>query len=167
MFWTLPMEGRRQGWLTAKFHADFREFLLHAAHRYGLWCPAYCLMPDHLHLHWMGVGLDSDQLNAMRWLRRQIHLVLPGFRLQHQAHDHVLRAEERGTNALHNHCVNYVLHNPKRGGLVERAEDWQFSGMMVPGFTRLNPFETDSWDIYWRYYAVECGGETAPKVTEA
>ena len=153
------MDHRRKGWLTPSFHSDFRELLLHAAYRHGTWCPAYCLMPDHFHLVWMGVAPDTDQLNAMRWLRRNAHFVLQGCRLQHQAHDHVLRAEERGTNSIHNHCVNYVLQNPARAGLVERADAWEFSGMMVPGFARMNPFEANSWDIYWRFYAAKCSGE--------
>ena len=50
VFWTLPVSHRQQGWLTDGFHAVFREMMLHAAAREGLLCPAYCLMPDHLHL---------------------------------------------------------------------------------------------------------------------
>ena len=42
--------------------------MLHAAAREGLFCPVYCLMPDHLHLVWMGLRLDTDQLNGMAFL---------------------------------------------------------------------------------------------------
>jgi putative transposase len=48
--WTLPISHRGQGWLTDSFHAAFCELLLHTAAREGLFCPTYCLMPDHLHL---------------------------------------------------------------------------------------------------------------------
>ena len=72
VFWTLTLEGRAQGWLNTLFHARFRELMLHAAARIQLLCPAYCLMPDHLHLVWMGLHQQSDQLNAMKFLR--IHL---------------------------------------------------------------------------------------------
>jgi len=64
--WTLPISHRQQGWLTDPFHAAFRELMLHTADREGLLCPAYCLMPDHLHLIWMGLRRDSDQRNG--WL---------------------------------------------------------------------------------------------------
>jgi len=44
IFWTMPVSCRQQGWLTNRFHAAFREMVLHAAVREGLICPAYCLM---------------------------------------------------------------------------------------------------------------------------
>lgn len=52
--------------------------MLHAAAREGLFCPAYCLMPDHLHLVWMGLRLDSDQLNGMSFLRTYLEPALVG-----------------------------------------------------------------------------------------
>jgi REP element-mobilizing transposase RayT len=50
--------------------------MLHAAAREGLFCPVYCLMPDHLHLVWMGLRLDSDQRNAMSFLRTYLEPAL-------------------------------------------------------------------------------------------
>jgi len=76
--WTLSTHDRATGWLTERFHARFRELMLHAAAREGLFCPAYCLMPDHLHLVWMGLRLDSDQLNAMSFLRTYLEPALVG-----------------------------------------------------------------------------------------
>ena len=66
VFWTLTLEHRAQGWLNAFFHARFRELMLHAAARSHLLCPAYCLMPDHLRLVWMGLRQQSDQLTESR-----------------------------------------------------------------------------------------------------
>ena len=70
VMWTLTIAGRRTGWLSEKFHARFRELSLHACAREGLICPVYVLMPDHLHLIWMGIAKDCDQLNGMRFLRK-------------------------------------------------------------------------------------------------
>src|SRR5690349_9865678 len=67
--WTLTMFDNARGWLSDLFHFQFRELMLHAATREGLFCPAYCLMPDHIHLLWMGLRLDSDQRNGMTFLR--------------------------------------------------------------------------------------------------
>ena len=53
--WTITLERRATGWLDDLFHLHFRELLLHAAARQGLLCPAYVLMPDHIHLLWMGL----------------------------------------------------------------------------------------------------------------
>ena len=52
--WTMKVEPAVPGWLTEPFHGDFRTVLLHACAREKLFCPAYCLMPDHLHLMWLG-----------------------------------------------------------------------------------------------------------------
>ena len=104
--WTLPVSHRRQGWLDERFHAAFRELMLHTAAREGLFCPAYCLLPDHLHLVWMGLRLDSDQRNGMAFLRTHLEPQLAPQRFQHQAHDHVLKEKERRRNAFARVC-NY------------------------------------------------------------
>src|SRR5688572_24163745 len=91
VFWTLTLQGRLQGWLDDQFHAAFREIMLHAAARECLFCPAYSLMPDHLHFMWMGLSESSDQRNAVKFLRTQLEPSLGnGHKWQHQAHDHVL-----------------------------------------------------------------------------
>lgn len=70
--WTITFEDRSTGWLDEAFHAFFRELLLHAAARQGLFCPAYCLMPDHIHLMWMGMKISTDQIVSMRFLRTHL-----------------------------------------------------------------------------------------------
>ena len=133
VFWTLTLEHRAQGWLNVSFHARFRELMLHAAARSHLLCPAYCLMPDHLHLVWMGLRQQSDQLNATKFLRTQLEPDLGDQRQwQHQPHDHVLRPEERQRNAFGQTCA-YILANPVRAQLVKNETDWSYSGAIVPG----------------------------------
>ena len=149
--WTLPISRRGQGWLDDRFHAAFRELLLHAATRERLLCPTYCLMPDHLHMVWMGLGLDSDQLNGMAFLCTQLEPRLAPHRFQHQAHDHVLKDEERRRNAFAAVC-NYILENPLRAGLVQAPGEWSFSGAVVPGYPALHPLETDFWPRFWKLY---------------
>ncbi len=92
------------GWLDASFHHQFRELLLHAAAREGLFCPVYVLMPDHLHLVWLGLRVDSDQRNAMKFLRKHLAVELTrrgAFELQKQSHDSVLREKDRERGAFH------------------------------------------------------------------
>ncbi len=182
--WTMKVEPPVSGWLTEAFHADFRTVLLHACAREKLCCPAYCLMPDHLHLMWLGLSLESDQLNATRFLRKYLNRMLEGQRienrpaaadagkssvdsqnsavdshprpqagwaLQAQAHDHVLREEERKQNAFARVC-SYILANPVRAVLVKRESDWPFSGAVVPGFPDLYPFQEDYWELFWKIY---------------
>jgi len=54
VFWTHTVKRRGTGWLDDAWHSAFRELALHAAARECVLCPIYTLMPDHLHLVWMG-----------------------------------------------------------------------------------------------------------------
>jgi putative transposase len=147
--WTLATFGRAKGWLTEAFHARFRELMLHAAAREGLFCPTYCLMPDHLHLVWMGLRQDSDQLNGMSFLRRYLEPALAPAKFQSQPQDHVLRAEQRRRSAFANACL-YDLDNPRRGGLVAKPEEWPFKGAVIPGYPVVNPLVPDYWPLFWK-----------------
>ena len=164
VMWTLAMEHRATGWLNEPFQSHFRELMLHVAAREQVWCPTYCLMPDHLHLVWMGVRRESDQLNAMRFLRRQLAPALKPRQFQHQAHDHVLREDERKRGAFVRVCF-YVLANPVRAKLAAQVEDWPFCGAIVPGYPTLHPTQPDFWETFWELYAAERESEPpAPSV---
>ena len=140
--------------------------LLHAAVREHLFCPAYCLMPDQLHLVWMGLWRESNQLNAMKFLRRHLEPALGGNRRwQHQAHDHVLREEERRRNAFGRFCF-YTLANPIRAGLATREIDWPYSGAMVPGYPTLDPRVEEFWELFWKIYLAEREGESSPSARQ-
>ncbi len=150
--WTFSIVHQRQGWLGESFHAAFRELLLHAAVREGLFCPTYCLMPDHLHLVWMGLRLDSDQRNGMAFLRTHLEPKLAPQKFQHQAHDHVLKEEERRSNAFARVC-HYILDNPRVAELAKLPEEWAFSGAVVPGYPTLHPLQDNFWPKFWKLYA--------------
>src|SRR6266487_2621232 len=147
---------------TPAFHATFRELMLHAAARERLLCPAYCLMPDHLHLVCMGLRRETDQLNAMKFLRTQLEPALGrGREWQHQAHDHVLREEERRREAFARFCF-YTLANPVRAELVACDRDWPYSGAIVPGYPTLHPLAEDYWELFWKRYIAEREAEPPP-----
>ena len=143
VLWTCVVTERRQGWLDVTFHACFREILLHTCARYQLGCARYVLMPDHLHLLWVGAVPSSDQLKAIKFLRRHLPL-----NWQKQAHDHVLREEERERDAIADTCM-YLRQNPVRANLVQSPNDWPFAGSLVPGFPDLDPWESDA---FWRCF---------------
>jgi REP element-mobilizing transposase RayT len=149
--WTLTVFDRKTGWLDGPFHLKFRELLLHAAAREGLFCPAYCLMPDHIHLMWMGLRRDSDQKNGMSFLRTHLEPLLSPQKFQPQPHDHVLREEERKRNAFAKICF-YILANPVRAGLIKEREVWTFCGAIIPGYPKLHPLDEDFWPKFWKLY---------------
>jgi hypothetical protein len=82
--WNMNVLPAVPGWLGDRFHRDFREIMLHACVRERLVCPAYCLMPDHLHLMWMGLSVTSDQFNGMKFLRTQLNRLLAGNLLENR-----------------------------------------------------------------------------------
>lgn len=149
--WTMSIVWRATGWLTDEFHLRFRELLLHAAAREGLFCPVYCLMPDHIHLVWMGLRPDSDQRNGMAFLRTYLKPLLAPARLQKQPQDTVLREEQRRRNAFAKVCW-YVLMNPHKAELVKDPREWRFSGAVIPGYPNLDVFTEDHWPKFWKLY---------------
>lgn len=156
----MTIAGRRSGWLTDTLHGRFREILLHTQHRESLICPGYTLMPDHLHLVWIGCAESSEQLRAAAFLRRYLNDTLekstPPCELQLQGHDRVLREQERGRDAFQS-AVHYVFQNPVRSGLVERAEDWPYSGTLACGYPDLDWRDETFWDRFWKVHAIEVG----------
>lgn len=149
--WTLTVFDRKQGWLTPELHHQFRELMFHAAAREGLVCPIYCLMPDHLHLLWMGLRLDTDQINGMAFLRTHLEPALKPAKFQPQAQDNVLREEERKRNAFAKVCF-YIAANPVRADLMKETKTWPYTGCIVPGYPKLNAVAEDFWPTFWKIF---------------
>jgi REP element-mobilizing transposase RayT len=149
--WTLTVFDRGTGWLNDSFHSAFREMMLHTAAREGLLCPAYCLMPDHIHLLWLGLRRDTDQRNGMSFLRTHLEPRLTPLKFQPQAHDHVLREVERELSGFGKICF-YILANPVRAGLIKEKEVWPFGGAIVSGYPALHPIQPDFWRLFWKLF---------------
>ncbi len=154
--WTMAIGERRTGWLHEPFHAGLREVVTHTMFRYALCCPVYCLMPDHMHLLFVGILEGSDQRNAVKFLRRHVNeLVLrpAGFEFQQQPHDHVLLEEERQRDGFEK-VAAYIQNNPVRGGLCEVPEEYPYTGCVVPGYpaVSLSLWQEDYWDRFWETY---------------
>ncbi len=151
--WSLTIADRREGWLEAKFYYKFREVLTHTMFRYGLTCPIYCCMPDHFHFVWMGLFDECNQLNAMKYFRRQINLVLQKikYELQPQGHDRVLRDEELERGAFEDLC-EYIARNPERKGLVavDGFREYAFTDCLIPGAPEVHFRDEGYWDTFWR-----------------
>ena len=151
MHWTMTVEERCQGWLSERWHRQFREILLHTLARHRLVCPIYCVMPDHLHLVWVGVEATSDQVLAARFFRRHTNELLAPREWQRQAYDNVLGPNDRAEAAFQKVC-GHILENPVRAGLVADWADYAFSGAMMPGFPTLSLRRDDYWMIFWQVY---------------
>lgn len=148
----MTIRNRRTGWLNERFHAAFRELLLHGLARYHCCCPLYCLMPDHIHLMIVGWSQEADQMLFTRFFRKHVNEVLnehlQGCELQREAHDHVMRRDELGESEFSNAAL-YIAANPLQAGLVSDEKDYAFSGALLPGFPRLGFWEERYWRIFW------------------
>jgi REP element-mobilizing transposase RayT len=151
--WSLTIEDRRTGWLTAVLHNKFREILTHTAFRHGLAAPIYCCMPDHIHMLWTGLRANCDQLAASLFFRKQMNLVLDEFhvRFQREGYDHVLRDEERERSAFEN-VSEYIARNPERTKLIppDRFREYPFTDGLFPGYPELHFRQSDYWERCWR-----------------
>lgn len=154
--WTLAIQNRKTGWLRSSLYYKFRELLTHTAFRYSITCPIYCLMPDHMHLFWIGIDDQTDQLNAMRYFRRQIAIPLKvlQYELQHQPYDHVLQDDERREDSIQN-LVEYIARNPERKQLVpiDHFREYKFTGCLIPGYPEITLWQPDFWNSFWQTYA--------------
>lgn len=91
---------------------------------------AWCVMPDHLHLVASCGEAGGSLVGLMRSVKGRFSARARRLGVERvwQAtfHDHLLREGER-LEAV----IRYVLDNPVRGGLVERWEEYPWSGSCV------------------------------------
>ncbi len=151
VMWSHTMAGRATGWLNEAFHLQFRELLVHTCHRHELATPVYVLMPDHVHLVWLGLRETSDQWLATAFLRQHLAPRFGSGRLQDRAHDHVLREDERERGIFEAACT-YVCHNPERAALTAAWREWPYAGSVVPGYPDLDVRTAGFWPTFWKIY---------------
>ena len=154
--WTYSIKDRRTGWLTHLLYYKFRELLTHAAFRYAIACPIFTLMPDHLHMIWIGINDDTDQLKASKYFRKQLGIPLKkiGFCFQHQPHDRVLRENEKQESDFQG-LVEYIARNPERAHLVpaDGYRKYPYTDCLIPGYPELAIWQEDFWPRFWRAYS--------------
>lgn len=154
VFWTHTTGQRAKFALTNELHYFFREMLLHTCTRYRLATPVYCIMPDHIHLLWIGLNSESDQLKASSFLRKYFGLGILPLRWQRQAHDHVVREDERASGR-YGDTIQYILNNPVRAGLAENWIDYPYLGAMLPGYPDLERRDPNFHDRFWKLIETE------------
>lgn len=97
---------------------------------------AWCVMPDHIHLV-IEASVTCDIVTFVAQFknlaqRAAWRLGVEGAFWQASFWDHFLRGDERLDQV-----IEYVVNNPVRTGLVERWDEYRFSGSTV--FERVDP----------------------------
>jgi putative transposase len=91
--------------------------------------PAYCFMPDHLHLFAEAKSEASDGRDFIKRSRQYSGFYYSktyGSKLwQRYGYDHVVRDDEK-TIAF----IRYIVENPLKAGLLNRIEDYPFVGSL-------------------------------------
>jgi putative transposase len=104
-----------------------RSQLLQSAARFQFEIPAYCFMPDHLHILAVGEALNSDLAVFTSAMKQQT-----GFHFkkaqgkslwQDGYYDRILRNDEQTIVV-----ARYILDNPVRAGLSGTFDTYPFSG---------------------------------------
>ena len=116
---------------------DYSEFLLllrDAGDRYPVSLFTFCAMPNHFHLV-LRPEEDGALSAYMHWLTttqvRRIHRREGTVGLGHIYQERYRNVQIRDDMQFLNAC-RYVEANPRRAGLVERADHWPYSGGSVP-----------------------------------
>ena len=110
-------------------HTALRGIWERSAERNGWFVGDYLLMPDHVHLFARpNSQADSIKSWVQLWKSLSARLLLKALSVkspvwQEDYFDRYLRSTESYSQKW-----GYVRHNPVRAGLVERPEDWAYSG---------------------------------------
>jgi putative transposase len=110
-------------------YVRFSEMMQQACERLPLRVVSWCLMPNHFHMV-LWPHADGDLSRWMQWLMT-CHV-----RRYHRHYDssgHVWQGRFKAfplqQNLHYLSVLRYVEANPLRAGLVERAEDWEWSSL--------------------------------------
>jgi REP element-mobilizing transposase RayT len=104
----------------------FLDILSRTIERTSWICHAFCLMTNHYHLI-----LETPRANLSNGMRELNGNYTKAFNWRHQREGHLFQARFKSILVEKEHylreLIRYVVLNPVRAGMVERAEDWRWS----------------------------------------
>lgn len=148
-FLTLCTQDRLPRFTEPQLVEELFTALKTAAGSEGFQLPAYCFMPDHLHVLANGTEGNSNLLAfADRFKQKS------GYRFRQQKkvrlwqpkyYDHILRPTDRWEAVAW-----YIWMNPVRKGLCARPEDWPHSGSCTMDWKKLLAAPDVPWIPPWK-----------------
>jgi putative transposase len=116
----------------------FLDLLGHTVERYGWYCHAYCLMPNHYHLL-----IETPQPTQARGMRHLNGVYTQRFNRRHGRVGHVFQGRYKAIVVQKDrHLVElcrYVVLNPVRASLVQTVAAWQWSSYTATAGTNPGP----------------------------
>ncbi|MBU0678097.1 MAG: transposase [Verrucomicrobia bacterium] len=129
-FITICAFNRKAVLASSFFHSHFSRVMALQSEK-GVTCGEYVIMPDHIHF-FVQCRRDYRIGPTVGFLKKALsveldRLSIPRPHWQPGFFDHIVRSDDSYREKWH-----YVYMNPVRAGLVERPEDWPYSGQIVP-----------------------------------
>jgi putative transposase len=110
----------------------FKDLLNDSANKFSCILPAYCFMPDHVHIVVEGTQDEVSLLKFINYYKQKTGFWMsknrPGRSWQKNFFDHIIRKDE-GLLTV----IRYILDNPVRKGLVSDWRDYPFKGAIGCG----------------------------------
>ena len=107
-------------------HAEYLKLLLEAAGRCGWNVPAYCLMPNHVHL--LVETPEPNLPTGMQWLHGRYGRY---FNDRHDRCGHLFQGRYKAVRQKSDeqlwHVMRYIALNPVKAGLCNRPRDYRWS----------------------------------------
>jgi putative transposase len=122
--------GREALFRSDEDRAFFVQQMTRAGAAFQWACHAYCLMTTHYHL-----VIEATRAGLSRGMHRLNGNYAQSFNERYERRGHLFEARFsafliEGDDYFERACY-YVLQNPVRAGLCDRAEDWPWSGGLV------------------------------------
>jgi putative transposase len=105
----------------------FLDILIAIAKKTHCIVPAYCFMPDHLHLLIRSMSGEADLWKTVVTYKQKtgywLSINKPEIKWQKDFYDHIIRSDEKtGTH------IKYILDNPVRKGIAASWQDYPYKG---------------------------------------
>ncbi len=129
--------------------ADLLALLAERARLERFDLPAYCFMPDHLHVLVNGTAEDSQLLRFAKGCKQRSGYLFEQKNRQRlwqkKYYEHILRPNDPWESVAW-----YIWMNPVRGGLCARPQDWPFSGSFTVDWRKFLAPPEELWVPPWR-----------------
>ena len=134
---TICVHERRNVFTNAPLVAEMLRQISQCTRDWRFAIPAYCFMPDHLHLL---AAAEADDSDLRQFAQRAKQRMGYAYRRTSRSHlwqdgyfEHVLRDDE-----VTETVARYILANPVRAGLCKEPDQYPFSGSLVWTKEQLN-----------------------------
>jgi REP element-mobilizing transposase RayT len=125
----------------------FLSLLARICEKYNWTCHAYCLMSNHYHLL-----VETPEANLSKGMRQLNGVYTQDFNRRNHCCGHVFQGRFKSIlvdkEAYLLELTRYIVLNPVRAGMVQRAQDWPWSSFRATiGLVKKSDWLQDDWPL--------------------